>query len=357
MNDNLFLILCVGLNIGLMIALWAFFRRLKNRGDRLVLKRERIGGNLLVFLLLCSLILSGGEIRFRYFVDTTDSFGLTKMTRRWFDRHFHINDSGFRDSYPLYHNMMRPGRRRIMFLGDSFTAAHGVPDVEDRFANLIRERLPDTEVHVFAECGWDTGAELDIVRKASEFQYELDIVVLVYCLNDIADISPQWQTVMQSVYEKDRPGFFVESSWLINAMHHRLKAARDPNISKYYDFVHDNYEGDVWEEQQQRLTELNRLVGESNGRLAVVTFPFLHALGDSYAYADVHSRLDEFWSSLGVPHLDLLKTYSGKSPGEIVVNRFDAHPNESSHKMAADAIEPFLQSLLANASRKLSHGQ
>lgn len=346
MYDNLFLVLCFGSTFGLVIALWCFFRRLKARGDRRVKKRELVVGNGLVLLFLCSLLVASGEIWFRFCVDTTDSFGLTKMTQRWFALHFQINAEGFRDSVP-YDASREPGRQRITFLGDSFTAAHGVPDVEDRFANLIRNRIPETDVHVFAQCGWDTGAQLDMVRFASGLNYETDVVVLVYCLNDIADISPEWANVLERVYGGDRPGFFVESSWLINSMYYRLKAARDPDISQYYNFVKSNYEGAVWDEQQQRLIELNRRVRESNGRLAVVTFPFLHALGDSYPYADVHARLDEFWSDNDVPHLDLYETYAGKLPGELVVNRFDAHPNESSHKMAAEAILPFLQRILA----------
>jgi hypothetical protein len=66
-------------------------------------------------------------------------------------------------------------------------------------------------------------------------------------------------------------------------------------------------------------------------------------------------QLNDFWSTIGVPHLDLLNTYSGNRPGDLVVNRMDAHPNEASHEMAADAILPFLHRVLAESREATMH--
>ena len=326
MEENILLALFVTLPAILGISLFLFFRKFsqhqkKPRWPRLV------AGNSLVFLFACSLVLLSGETYFRFFRDTTDSFGLTKSTTRWFKRHFHFNLNGFRDSIE-YMTIVPPGKRRVTFIGDSFTVGHGIPNVEDRFANRIRAQNPSCEVHVIAKRGWDTGHQLSYFMAMEEDGYQSDLVVLVYCLNDITDIIPEWRRIHERIYFSSQPGFVFEHS--------------------YYHFVRDNYEGTVWELQKQRLKFLRDTVHSRGGQLLVVTFPFLHALGQDYEYRSIHRRLNEHWRELDVPHLDLLSVYESSHPDEVVVNSHDAHPNEWAHKMAAEAIAVFLEKYLKN---------
>jgi hypothetical protein len=186
-----------------------------------------------------------------------------------------------------------------------------------------------------------------MLQQSLESGCELDDVVLVYCLNDIADIVPQWQAINDRIYAKllvppEKRNFFVENSWLINTLYFRWYALNDPDASNYYYFVRAAYDGSLWLKQQARLRRFRDLVESHGGRFLVVTFPFLHDLGPDYEYRDVHRQLAEFWSSLGVPHLDLLDTFTSERPQDIVVNAFDAHPNEKAHAMAAQAILKFL---------------
>jgi hypothetical protein len=92
------------------------------------------------------------------------------------------------------------------------------------------------------------------------------------------------------------------------------------------------------EEQKKRFKEIRDLVETNGGKLRVMTFPFLHALGANYPFRSVHAQLDTAWRELGVPHLDLLETFSGFTPQALTVNPHDAHPNELAHRLAADAL-------------------
>jgi lysophospholipase L1-like esterase len=329
----------VGVFLLLAVSLWGVFGRLKWHQSRNLL--TLIVGNLLVFLFLASVVAMLGEAYFRYVHDATDSFGLTKTTQDWFDRHFVYNGFGVRDSVE-YTNQQPPGTRRITFLGDSFTAGHGIKDVEQRFGNRIRGEFPQCDVHVMAKPGLDTGAEVDALRSMASRGYDLDVVVLVYCLNDISDIAPEWSATLERIHRKPAGEALVENSYLCNWLYFRCVASRDPDVTDYYQFVHDNYRGDVWAEQQQRLDDLRFYVAAYDAQLLVVTFPFLHALGANYSYDGIHEQLDEFWRSQHVPHLDLRATYEGYEPRDLMVNRFDAHPNELAHELAANAIVEFL---------------
>jgi lysophospholipase L1-like esterase len=348
MGENIILGGFVALPVLLFLSVRGLFRRQKrfrNQGSWRMLAL----GNLLVFLLLISIVLLGGEVYNRFFVDTTDAFGLSKTTARWFERHFALNGQGFRDSVD-YRLEIQPGLRRVTFLGDSFTAGHGVPDVEDRFGNRIRAKQLVGEVHVVSECGFDTGHEIDALDFLNEYDYEFDVVVLVYCLNDISDIVPQWQETLDRVYEVPSPGFLVEESYFLNRLYARWRAAANPVVADYYGHITDAYSGAEWVEQTRRLRLMHQKVKEQGGRFLVVTFPFLHDLGPDYRYGFIHDQLDQFWKDEGVPHLDLLDLYEPHEAESLVVNAHDPHPNEKAHALAADAIAEFLEAHLAESA-------
>jgi len=217
--ENTVLLVFAVLPVVTALALAFFLRRVRRQEKRAFL--SLIAGNTLALLLFGSVALLSGEVYYRFFFDSTEAFGLTKTTQRWFTRHFEYNDFGIRDSSRDYYRKRRAGVRRITFLGESFTVGHGIADVEKRFANRVRAKMPSTEIHVLAEPGMDTGAEVNGLIKRVEGGYELDVVVLVYCLNDITDIVPEWQEIARRIYERDDPGFLVTNSYVVNTAYYR----------------------------------------------------------------------------------------------------------------------------------------
>lgn len=301
-------------------------RRRRGAGRRATLP-QLVAANTLGVGLAAGLVLFGGEVYYRFVVDATDSFGLSKTHRRWMERHWRTNNVGVRDDLD-YFDYVAPGKtRRLTFLGDSFTAGHGVADVERRFANLIRRERPDWEVHAIARNGNDTRHQLDtlasllripydggrdlrltldpsgrivvgvdaagrrilgrapssevVLREPPEGKvpgrlvhvadpehrlyggYEFDRVVWVYVLNDIVDIVPEWGRILDRVYRESQPGWLGRESYVFNTWHYRIFAARDPDVSRYYAFTADAYREDGPVWREQ--TERMRLV------LALVT--------------------------------------------------------------------------------------
>jgi tetratricopeptide (TPR) repeat protein len=317
-------------------------------------------GNVLVLLFLGSLIFLGGEVYYRFLDDSSDSFGYTKTYQRWHQRHFHVNAQGCRDNLD-YHSRIPPGKRRISLVGDSFTAGHGIKNVEARFVNRLRRANPRWDVQMLAEQGLDTGNELRLLEYIIKVGYELDQVVLVYNLNDSADITPEWKEAVDRIYtSSEKQSWLVRNSYFANTLYFRWRFRRVPDLANYYHFVLAAYRhGPLWEEQQRRLKELRDLVEANGGRLLAVTFPFLHApLDNHYEFRSAHRQLAECWRTLSVPHLDLLPVYEGLPPRQLVVNRFDAHPNEFAHRLAANAIQRFLDDNLAArpVSPSTNHG-
>jgi lysophospholipase L1-like esterase len=305
-------------------------------------------GNFLVLLFLLSFGVLGGEIYYRFFCDTTDALGYTKINQRWFDRHWQLNSSEFRDDIN-YSLEVKPDKRRISFLGDSFTAGHGIKNVEDRFVNRIRRAHPEWEVQLLAQPGFNTDDEIEQVEECVRQHFQLDVVVLVYCLNDVMDMFPEWtDAVLRLKAQVAHSGWLRQNSYLVNTLYYRLFTPRQAGSTRYYDFIAQGYRGAYWERQQQRLKHLRDLVQSHGGRLLVVTFPFFERLGTGYPYQSMHEQLGRCWQTLGVPHLDLLPVYRNVPTDKLTVNRRDAHPNEYANRLAADAVEKFLQRELSN---------
>ncbi|HMP82445.1 MAG TPA: SGNH/GDSL hydrolase family protein, partial [Verrucomicrobiota bacterium] len=299
----------------------------------------------------------GGEIYFRHIHDTTDSIAYTKVARQWIERYCVYNSAGFRDNVQ-YSLEIEPGKSRVSFVGDSFTAGHGIKSVEARFPNLIRAAHPEWEIHVLARFGIDTGMELRLLQQSVADGYKFDQVVLVYCLNDIADLFPEWSDALYRLMaDAERGGWLRRHSFFLDTIYHRYRAARDPVLNNYYSFVKDGYRGELWNVQKERLKAIRDLVEANGGRLLAVTFPFIHESGDDYEYAFVHKQLDQLWNELGVPHLDLMPVLKVHPSGQIVVNRFDAHPNEFANQLVARAVDEFLNEQLRASPPAPTQGQ
>jgi lysophospholipase L1-like esterase len=298
--------------------------------------------NLLALVFFVTFGFLGGETYYRFIYDTTDSFNYTFASKRWFERYFHYNKSDLRDNVE-YSDVIPPGMKRVTFLGDSFTVGQGVKNVDDRFANQIRLKHREWDVQVLAVEGMDTGNEIQSMERMVRHKYPMDVVVLVYCLNDISDLMPEWGKTLGSLQETMRDhNWLVKNSYFANTWYFRLKARSDPRFKGYFGFVREAYQGNLWKVQQQRLAILKQVVEAGGGKLVVVTFPFLHILGPNYDYQFVHDQLDQYWKAAGVPHLDLLPLFQGKPPGSLMVNRLDAHPNVEAHRIAAEAMDKFL---------------
>jgi hypothetical protein len=319
-----------------------FFGRLRRQRKKNL--SRLLAGNLLVFLLIASVLLLAGESYFRFAYDTTDSFGLSKISRRWFERHWQFNQAQVRDSVDRYPPAVSAGKRRVTFLGDSFTAGHGIADVEDRFANIVRAQRPGWEVHVMAWNGVETGEQMTALTGTARHGYELDVVVLVYCLNDVSDLLPEWKAIYVRLSRPPQAGrFLIDNSYLINTLYYRMRTRWEPDAARYFDFVRDAYTGPIWQLQRFRLQTIREDVRRRGGRLLVVTFPLMHSLGPDYEFADIHRQLELTWREWNAPHLDLLGVYEDMDSADVVVNRYDAHPNERAHRLAADAIVPFIE--------------
>jgi hypothetical protein len=93
------------------------------------------------------------------------------------------NSSGMRSTreYPLE---KPPGRTRVVFLGDSYTAGDGVSNAQ-RFTDLLEARFPNLDAMNFGLNGTGTDQQLLIFETIAR-RYDADAYVFCICVENIA---------------------------------------------------------------------------------------------------------------------------------------------------------------------------
>jgi hypothetical protein len=275
--------------------------------------------------------------------DFTDSFTFTNVSRRWYRRHVRMNNLQFRDTID-YHPESPDQRLRIAFIGDSFTYGHGVADVERIFpkqvAGMLERDFPGRfEVHNLSSPGWSTHHQIECLQTLSRNGYHADLIVLIYVLNDNDDLLTQYgESFSLFLGSKRSDLFIIRDSYLLNFLYYRVMLFSSPLVRDYYHWSLAGYDGATWEQQQDRLQQLHRCSASLGARFCVATFPYVHNLGSADAYASVYRKLRLFWTNESVAYLDLYGVLRPHASRGLAVHAFDAHPNETAHALAAEAI-------------------
>lgn len=296
------------------------------------------------------------ELGFVLFYDTTDSFDMTNVSRRWYGVHVQPdlkilpfkNDGAytFRDDveYPL-----RPSTTatHILFLGDSFTFGHGVADVRNRFSNQIRTRLqadPATRgkfvVSNLSKPGSDLNLSEALLQSSLEDQNRVDVAVHVMCLNDIEEFhadSKKFNVELEQL-RKSPPTFLLRETYFFNWAYFRYRLLTRNDLRNYYSFVNEYYSGPAWTKFVEKLDRISALCHHNDIRFVLVIFPFLHNLGPDYPFEAAHAQIAAACHERNIVCLDLLPVLRSQADKRLTVNAFDAHPNERAHGIVAEEL-------------------
>lgn len=322
--------------IALASATFVFLRSTRGRPGRTRL----VVGNLLVLLCLLWTAAVAAETYLRYAYDETDSYLLMLTNLSWMRRHVHLNSQGFR-SAEFVKDRQR-GTTRVACVGDSFTMGWGVRDPADAFPQRVGAALEAREpgryeVRNYGLPGFSTGHEMRQIADLAA-RSDADQVILGYCLNDPDDLLPPGRGISR---DRLREPWWVpsKSSFLANFLWFRLQMAQDPRVTSFFQWEKEAYDDPrIFSEQAERFGRIAETCRSSAIRLHVVVFPFFTGWGDGYEFDSAHDRVAAAWTRLGVPVIDLRDAYRGIPGSELMVNRFDAHPNARAHEIAAKTI-------------------
>lgn len=317
----------------------AVTRQPPSRGRGRKLTAIHTGLSLWIFLVP----ITGMELYFAGFVDRSDSFNRTNISKRWIHRHIDAekNSLGFRDA-PLARRLPA-GVRRIMFFGDSFTAGQGINRCADRFSERLQVELDHArpgavQVANLGELGLEVVQITGQVNGILEAGYSVDTVVYVFMLNDIEGYDPQTIAVMQNLGRFDPEWFLFRDTYFLNWLYFRVMAMLHTELRQYFDQLQTTYRSESWNGLAAKLQELHGICQRRHVDFRMAIYPFVHNLGPNYPFREVHQKLVKFCEAEKIPVLDLEPVLSPHAPEGLVVHRWDAHPNERANALVAEAF-------------------
>jgi len=305
---------------------------------------------------MCLVPLTLLEVGFALLYDTTDSFDMTNVSKRWFQVHVApherrlscLEGAGIPDRYRADNEFpLRPSAdaEHIVFLGDSFTFGHGIADVKDRFSDRLTARVVSDDhphrmlVSNLSFPGTDLRWVKTVLQRVFAAGGRVDRAVYVLCLNDIESFYDQRMTrsIEQQTFEP--PTFLLRDTYFFNWLYFRSQLLFRPDVRDYYSFVREYYSGEPWQRFSVALIRTQTLCRDNNCELSVVVFPFMHNLGSEYPFRSIHEQIVELCKRRRIPVIDLESDLTAHASAGLTVNRFDAHPNERAHAIVAETIE------------------
>jgi len=344
--------LCLATALGSLL-LWVTHRRGAEGGLRVLDQIAAVGGALVLVLLPLELLLRVPAVARQFGLPSERFRQEERYDRLWERNVFH-----FRSPHETVGR--RPGVRRIIVLGDSFSWGLLVPDSDSTWpARLERELGTGAEVVNMAQRGWTTGNEAEFLRRLG-WQFDPDLVVVQFYLNDA------YQSTANFGFEEGRRVYLLpEQFWRgyirgsalsalisqgVNGVLLGILFRREENEGRYG----ESEAG--WGQLRAALREMGDSARARQTPLLFVLFPDLTP--GAWTAADhpsrgIHERVAKEARSAGMDVLDLIPAFAGEGGDwkRWWATPYDSHPNEAAHAVAASAVARHLRErlLLAGA--------
>ncbi|GIX05269.1 MAG: hypothetical protein KatS3mg114_1138 [Planctomycetaceae bacterium] len=280
-------------------------------------------------------------------VDHSDAFNGTNVSKRWF-RHYidaQRNDDGFRDRRTL-RQPAPPGTKRIVILGDSYVAGHGLRRMEDRFTEKLEHLLQQQGCRVWVHNLGEPGYEVTLIEGLAQAvlqEQPIDMLLYAYMLNDIEGYDPRTEEYLRQLLQRQPTHPLITRTYFLNWLYFRWQQLREHAAINYFPHLRDSYDTAAWQGVQHSLQKIHQACRQHQVAFRLVLFPFMQGLGPDSPFLSIHQKLQLWAEEEGIPCLDMEPLLSAHRHEPIYVNRFDSHPNEYAHTLIAQRLYSWLK--------------
>ncbi|MDE0896227.1 MAG: SGNH/GDSL hydrolase family protein [Planctomycetota bacterium] len=255
---------------------------------------------------------------------------------------------GYRSELPSAERTTGIGR--IVAVGDSFLFGDGVP-LEATFAQLLNQTLDNTEIVNLGVPGYDI-SDILATTQIRGLPLDPDLVLYTLVLNDTPlTKSPLLVELSRIAQERNRKFFSPPSEMAsysaLGSLMQKAQRQHELDIA-YRDVVKRSFQTGIRSRRafDKKLLQMRDEVEASGAKFAVAIFPLLNRLDGKYPFEVLHASLTQMFDAEGIDSIDLYPAFQGQAASDLWVHPTDQHPNEIGHKIAADALQPFLELLL-----------
>ena len=260
---------------------------------------------------------------------------------------FRYNAAGYRDRE---FGPRRPGVRRVVVVGDSFTEGQGVREA-DSYVRVLEAQL---------NAGGGAWETLNLGYRGHDFpelygqfqealRLEPDVIVFGMVLNDgerVAAFDRQWPAMNDWIMVRRPPG--PESPLrLWSFVQDRLQTRRiSRDATQWYRAMYGAANEEGWQHTRAHLRAMHAETRARRIGLLVALWPLFVGLDGDYPLGDVHEKIAQLCARREIPFRDLLPLYRGQDPASLWVHPADWHPNEIAHRLAGADLAPRVRSCL-----------
>lgn len=310
--------------------------------------------NLIIFLITILQLIYGLEIYFRYIYDKTDNFAVMLTSQRWEKRHIDnkeqlVGPEQFRDT-KNFRQLKKEGIKRIAVVGDSIAYGMGIENITDRFSNQLEAKLQKEhypiEVFNFSRPGVDFKEEKEFFKLIAA-QNNFDLIIWQSFPNDIsAPPSAALAELKEKTLARQKNPLFkdlLNRSFAFNYFYYRFFRLTDEQWKNHiYNQINSFSNSKAWAEAEAEIKSIASILRTTQTPAIVVIFPYINLLSVDYPAIQAHQQLTRAFKDNHFLVIDLLDKYQEYKPENLMVNKYDAHPNELAHQLAAAEIYKFL---------------
>lgn len=311
--------------------------------------------------------LYGSNPRGSFPIDLHDEVTRQKLIREKFTRvdearktnpfgvAFAYNSRGFRDREFVAKPVLR---KRVVFVGDSFTEGQGV--VESASAARLVESLL-----LLKEDGIETwnlgvrGQDFPDLEALFDTALELspDVVIFGMVLNDgerDPELGRKWPRVNDWIMvRQETPSWLARHSYLAGYVGNRyelLRVSRD--TTAWYRALYTDANRDGWMRTRAALQRIQAKCRQKGIAFGVALWPLLVGLetGALYPFEAAHAQVSKGVLRAGIPFVDLLPALRGRDSASLWVHASDLHPNEKAQALVAPILADFVRHRLLGTS-------
>lgn len=239
----------------------------------------------------------------------------------------------------------RPGARRVVVIGDSFTYGEGVPK---------QRAFPETMQHYadwfgtpgawqilnFGFIGQDfPGLYTDSFRTA--LRADPDILLYVWLPNDTPRGSLQMPEILESAAYFNSRGYVQSLDGLpLSRLLHVIAIKRRINAAtiRWYQDLNGPRNKQGMREMRGFIRSMKQECDAAGVEFRVALFPMLFGGPGRYDLAAQHAYIAGLLKSMGVPVLDLAPAVLDRPAARLYVHSANFHPNVIAHRNAARAL-------------------
>ena len=277
------------------------------------------------------------EIVFMYIPQSHEGV-LSKASQIWWNKYWNpINSLGFRDKEVSDDK----GKKRVLVIGDSFAAGHGLKSIDERFSNILEQKL-GTDKYSIYNLGVSGADTRDEAKRLKEFPVKPDIIILQYFPNDVEKVGREKGLSLAGAEPyadvKGPLSGIVNRFYLPNFIYWQLPHT---GFSTFEQFVQKAYtDTTVLNAHLRDMSGMIAYKDSTKAKMYAVFIPFLFQIDKSEGYTRPVEQYLKANNVTVVPIGDGVKKIPEK---ERVVGKNDGHTSAAVNALIADRLYKVMQ--------------